>query len=207
MGEEKQQRVEKNEGPRHPLKANDSERRIVMKRNEHGSTLAGLTGRPKYVSDRPGVDPAARDEEVIGKAVHVKQNDGVYLLRAARTESDDEPFGAPANGSAKMKMSGGGMAARENKGAQRLKSGVQGIDLGFEARDLGRNQAKGGAAMSFRRLRQAEVGADVEQLVLDTGKHSIERGKFRLGGVESRQADSSIGFIHRAEGLDAQVRL
>src|SRR5215212_6803059 len=170
MREKKQQRVEKNERAGHPLKTNDLERGIVMKRNEHGSTLAGLTGRPEHVANGPGVDPAAGDEEVIGKPVHVMENEGVHLLRAAGAERDDQPFGAPANGSAQMKMGSGGMAAGKHEGTQGFEFGVQAIDPGFEPGYLLRKQAQGRAAMPFRKLGQAEVGADVEKLVLDAGE-------------------------------------
>ena len=59
--------------------------------------------------------------------------------------------------------------------------------------------------MPLRGLGQAEVGADIEKLVLDAGEHGVECGKFRQDGVKPRQANCGIGFIHGAEGLDAQV--
>ena len=52
-------------------------------------------------------------------------------------------------------------------------------------------------------LRQAEIGLDVEQIVLDAAKRRIERGIAR--GVQTNQPDRGVHLVERAVGRDAQI--
>ena len=54
-------------------------------------------------------------------------------------------------------------------------------------------------------FRQAEIGLDVEQVVLDARQRRIERGIAR--GVQPDDADHGVDLVERAVGVDAQVVL
>ena len=50
-----------------------------------------------------------------------------------------------------------------------------------------------------------QVGAEVEQVVLDARQHGVE---LRQGaGVQAGEADAGVGLVDRAVGLDARVAL
>src|SRR5262249_39846172 len=54
-------------------------------------------------------------------------------------------------------------------------------------------------------LGQAEIGLDVEQIVLDVRQHGVERAV--VTGVEPREADHRVDLVQRAIDGDAQVVL
>src|SRR5262249_39364060 len=54
-------------------------------------------------------------------------------------------------------------------------------------------------------FRQTKVGLDVEKIVLNAGKRSIER--LVAGRVQSHQADNGIDFVQGAIGFNAKVVL
>src|SRR5262249_49490523 len=59
------------------------------------------------------------------------------------------------------------------------------------------------AAGSFALVGRAQVGAEVEQIVLNARQHGVD---LRVGaGGEPRKADGGIDFIHGAVGGDAQI--
>ena len=50
---------------------------------------------------------------------------------------------------------------------------------------------------------EAEVGLDIEQVVLDAAERGIER--LVAGGMQAHEADYRIDLVDRAVGLDPQV--
>ena len=51
-------------------------------------------------------------------------------------------------------------------------------------------------------LGRAEIGAQVEKIVLDAGEHRVRVGPVQR--VQADEADRRIGFIDRAESLDPE---
>ena len=49
-----------------------------------------------------------------------------------------------------------------------------------------------------------EIGAEIEEVVLDAREHGIERG-MAASRMEPRQADRGVGLIERAVGLDTEI--
>ncbi len=86
------------------------------------SALAGGCPGDHSTSPTPGVDPAAGDEKVIGKPVHIRRGPRPFTFSARPSgKGDDQPFGAPANGAAEMEMGGG----RDGRPAKRRSARVQ----------------------------------------------------------------------------------
>ena len=55
---------------------------------------------------------------------------------------------------------------------------------------------------------RAEIGAEVEHVVLDACQHRIEPGQRRVGrGRQAGEADGAVGLVNRAVGFDAQIIL
>ena len=95
----------------------------------------------------------------------------------------------------------------KHEGAQGFERGIEFVDLGFEPRRLGGNDAQGLVAQVLAGIGHAKIGAQIEEVVLDAGQHGIELGEIRRAGVKPGDADRRIGLVHRAIGLDAQVVL
>jgi hypothetical protein len=91
--------------------------------------------------------------------------------------------------------------ARQDERAQRSKIGVEPVDLAFDPIDLRVGDGQPRAAGPL--LRQAKVGLDVEQVVLDAPQRRIERGVAR--GVQADEADRGVDLVERAVGRDAQI--
>ncbi len=88
---------------------------------------------------------------------------------------------------------------------ERAQGGVHRINVMFQAFDLRRDDAQcPGSAIAA--LRRAEIGAEIEQIVLYQGQHRVGRlVRLWVGGdMEPRQADRGIGLIDGAERLDPQ---
>ena len=57
---------------------------------------------------------------------------------------------------------------------------------------------------------QAEIGAEIEEIVLDPRQRRLDRGERRLlgaAGVQPREADRAIGFVDVAHRREARVVL
>jgi hypothetical protein len=88
-----------------------------------------------------------------------------------------------------MEMGGGGAAAREDKRVERPQACIHQVDLLFETRDLGGCNAQG-APPAFRR---GQVGAEIEQIVLDAVQHRVRFGI----GMQPGQADRCVRLVDR----------
>ena len=76
---------------------------------------------------------------------------------------------------------------------------VHRVDLGFEPLHLRGDDAQRSSA-ALAALGRAQIGAEIEQIVLDARQHRVGLGI----GMEPRQADRGVGLVDRAERLDPQ---
>jgi hypothetical protein len=75
------------------------------------------------------------------------------------------------------------------------------IDVALEPLDLARQHPQAfGLALA---LGHREIGAEIEQVVLDQAQHRIEFA--RVAKVQPHHADGGVGFVHGAIGGDAQI--
>ncbi len=99
--------------------------------------------------------------------------------------------------------------ARQHERAQRVELGVERVDVALEPLDLARRDAQARVRFS-RRRRRAEIGAEIEEIVLSPRQRLFDWGKRRLAARadrEAREADDAIGLVDFAESLDPRVVL
>ena len=87
----------------------------------------------------------------------------------------------------------------QDEGGEGLEIGVETIDFGFEPLDLRCRDAERIRALAGR----AEIGAEVEKIVLDARQHLVHLTL----GMEPSQADSGVGLVDRAISGDAEIVL
>ena len=73
-----------------------------------------------------------------------------------------------------MQRRGGRRAARQHEGAQGRQLGVQLVDLVLQALDLGLADAQAFALRLALAFGRGEIGAEIEQIVLDPRQHGID---------------------------------
>jgi hypothetical protein len=95
-------------------------------------------------------------------------------------------------------------SAGQHEGFQRLKLRIHRIDFPFQPLDLGIDDTQGRIRRVFL-LRRAQVGAQIEQVVLNAHQHRIGHGI--AGGVQSGDADHRVGLVDGAIGGDAGIVL
>ena len=128
---------------------------------------------------------------------------GVTLSSGLVVELGDQPLGAPAHGAGEMEIGGRRAPSRQDEGSQRLELVIEPVDLGLEPIDLRRGDREPRAARPLALAGRGEIGADVEQVVLDARQRRVERGILR--GMQPGDADHGIRLIERAVGGDAQI--
>ena len=116
---------------------------------------------------------------------------------------DDHPLGAPADRAREMQIGRGGRSAGQHEGAQRRQLGIERVDLVFQPLHLLGVDGEPRAARPLALVGRAEIGREVEQIVLDARQHRVDRGRIR--GVQPRDADRGIDLVDDAVGGDAQV--
>src|SRR5712691_7147480 len=103
-----------------------------------------------------------------------------------------------------MEVGGSGAAAGQDERIERTQGGIHLVDLALEPRDLRRDDAQCPRRLVPWRapplFGRAQIGAQIEQIVLDARQHLIGLAV----GMKPRQSDRGIGFIDRAKGRDAQ---
>ena len=100
----------------------------------------------------------------------------------------------------------GRMTAGQNEGPQGRQRLIERIDLPFQPLDLGGNDPQRLLPLLDAALRRAEIGPEIEQIVLDQPQHLVERRKSGLRQVQPHHADDRVGLVDRAIGLDPQRR-
>src|SRR5271165_3603584 len=119
--------------------------------------------------------------------------------RAERLVSE---LGPPRYRASEMEVGGGRRPARQDKRVERPQRRVYRVDLAFEALDLGRGDAQCSSRASAL-FRGAQVGAEVEEVVLNAAEHFVCR---RIG-MQPGDSDRRICFVDGAIGGDAQCVL
>ena len=157
------------------------ERIVVVERNDHASPRRVPRQRfcarhPQHVARALVVDGAARDEQEIRQAVDVAAAPPPRRSSPGVGELDDQALGAPADGAREMQIGGGRRAARQHEGAQRRELGVERVDLVLRAASPARLDGEPLAARALALVGRAEVGAEVEQIVLDARQHGVDAG-------------------------------
>ena len=94
-------------------------------------------------------------------------------------------------------------AARQHERFQRRKLVIEPVDFAFEPIDLRLRHRQPRATRAFALAGRAQIGADVEQIVLDARQRGIEHSI--AAGMQPRDADRRIGLVERAVGGDAQI--
>jgi hypothetical protein len=101
-------------------------------------------------------------------------------------------------------------AARQHERAQRLEPGVERVDGMLERLDLRRRNAQRRARLFVRLARKAEIGAEIEQVVLDSLQHRLDRdiGRIAPGADrDERKPDRAIGLVDIAHRHNPRVAL
>ena len=78
------------------------------------------------------------------------------------------------------------------------------------ALNLRRRDAQDRARRFVRLAREAEIGAEIEQIVLDSRQHRLDReigGVARIAHRKQRETDGAIRFVNVAHRCDARVAL
>src|SRR6202034_511219 len=138
--------------------------------------LSVLARLPEHVARPPAIGVTACDEKEIGEPVDVFENLGRDAVVRLVLEFGDQPLDAPADGASEMQVRRGRAAAWQHEGAQRLQRRVEAIDLGFQPLHLLVGHREPRAAGPFALARRAQIGTDVEQIVLDARQRGIELG-------------------------------
>ena len=143
---------------------------------------------------------------MIGQAVDVGDGKGVDGLGPGQL--GDRPFGAANDGAGEMEGGRGLGAARQDETLERREFRVHAVDFGFQAVDLCLDDAKRAfgalcASLILAPMGPAEIGAEVEEVVLDTRKRRVGLAR----GVEPGEPDDGVGLIHRAQRGDPGIVL
>jgi len=117
---------------------------------------------------------------------------GCRLIAVCRDRRPRRTLGPPGDRRGQVEVGRGGASPGQDEGAQRLQLGVVPIAIGFELVDPGAAYPQGLIGIA-RTQRSGEVGADVEEVVLDAqqgGAHIVAD----VAGSQ-RDADGRIGLI------------
>src|SRR5690625_717155 len=155
---------------------------------------------PEDIAGAVLVRRARGHEEPVREAVEIADGLAVHLLGPGKL--DRQPFGPAADRTAEMEMRRQRAAPRKHEAPERFQMPVHGVDLGFEPEHLRLDDAKRRVFGLFirRHVRPAEIGAKIEEIILNAGKRLVEIAR----SVEARKADGRIGLVHRAIGRDPQ---
>src|SRR5262245_45223599 len=100
-----------------------------------------------------------------------------------------------------MQIGRGGATTGQDERLEWSKICIEPVNLRLQPRDLSIGHGEPRTAWAL--FSKAEIGFDIEQIVLDTAKRSIER--FVAFDVQTDQANHSIDLVDCAVSLDAQV--
>src|SRR5882757_457737 len=172
--------------------------------------LARPARHPEHVCSAVIIQPPCEYEQVVGETVDVLDRLWVDLLLGGKPGY--APFGAARDGAGKMQPRGRLAATRQDEGIQRLKVGVHGVDLFLQPLDLRGHDAQRLLAALALAFGRAEIGAEIEQVVLEAAEHGIGLGEplaaqHGAGDRAARQPDDRIGFVGRAVGFYARIVL
>ena len=99
------------------------------------------------------------------------------LIGCSAASRGHAPLGAARDGAGEMQPGRRLAAAGQDEGIERLKLGVHGVDLVLQPLDLRRHDAQRLLAALALAFGRAEIGAEIEQVVLDAGQHGVGFGE------------------------------
>src|SRR5262245_6292493 len=103
-----------------------------------------------------------------------------------------------------MQVGSGWAPARQDERLERRKLLIEAVNLALKPRHLRLADSQPRAARPLADFRwHAEIGPDVEQIILDARERRIECAI--TYHMQARDADHGVDLIERAIGLDAQV--
>lgn len=138
---------------------------------------------------------AGKDEEVVGKAVHVFYQQGVHV--ALGGEVKDAPLGAAADGARDVAGGDGGRAAGQDEVTHGRQGGVHAVDGLLEEEDV--LLADGDFRKGIPGFR-CQIAPGIEKAALDFDKFVRCRGSTRQSAYH---ADVAVEFIHGPVGYQA----
>jgi hypothetical protein len=119
-----------------------------------------------------------------------------------------------------MKCGGARRATRQHKRPERLQRGIHRVDLTLEAHDLLGHDPQRLVGQRLAAIGQAQVGAEIEQIVLDAPEHRVDIDGGIIGWhgsdvchcrggreVHPRHANRGVGLVDGAVCGDAQAIL
>src|SRR5215831_516499 len=169
--------------------------------------LAILPRHPQYVVGAFAIEESAGDEQEIRQAVDVLERRRRHLLARLVGKLDHQPLAAPAHRAGEMQMGGRRRAAGQHERAQRAELGIECVDLLLEPRHLrvADGEPRAARPLALGLIGRAEIGAEIEQVVLDARQHGVDRRL--VPGVQARKAEAGVELVDGAVGGDAQVVL
>ena len=140
-------------------------------------------------------------EQKIGKPVEIGREAPVHRLDFGQRHHP--AFGAPHHGARQMEPRRRRRAARQHEGIERRQGFVERIDLGLQPRHLAGLDAQ--LSVAGVRAWRRNVGAQIEQVVLDARQNLFESGiAGRRGRMDGGKADDRAGLVDAALGLDSR---
>jgi EAL domain-containing protein (putative c-di-GMP-specific phosphodiesterase class I)/GGDEF domain-containing protein len=151
---------------------------------------------PEYLAARfVAREHARQHEEQIREAVQVLERIGSDILDARQRPG--AALGAAAHRACHVAGGSCRAAARQNELLERRQGFVEGVELALEPLHIGRRD--------HAVPRNAELAAEVEQIVLHLGEAAPRR--FGQPGDGEHHADGAIRLVHRTVGFDPQAFL
>ena len=144
-------------------------------------------------------DPTREHEEMIREPVEIGQRQWIERGR----DRDRRALGTPDDCPGKMKLGRAARAGRQDEAAQRLQILVHPVDLALEPVDLLGDDAQHHLGRREILAGGGEIGAEIEQFVLDPAEH---RRRFSLD-MEQGDADRAVRLVDVADRGQARIGL
>ena len=174
------------------------------------STHAAFAGNPQHVFAAVVIGDSAEHEEQVTEAIEVTDSFAAHGFGFVGVKGHADAFGAADDGASEVERSGEGRAAWQDETVEGLEGVVVLVDGFFQSRGLRGDDAQTRAGLLVFGDGRREVGAEVEEIVLN---ESQNRGDFGGGvavstvGGDDGEADGGVGFVNGAVGFDAEIVL
>jgi phage FluMu protein Com len=172
----------------------------------HSTALARAPGHPQHVGLPILVVDTGQYEEQIGKTVQVDETLRIDGLVAS--QRDGCALGPPANGARQVQIRGGGRSAGHDEAVQGRQGRIEPVDGRFQPGDLFGRYAQMAAGRFLGFHGPAQIGAHVEEVVLNAAQQlSIPGRRLLHRPVGQEYAQDRIEFVHFAVRYDTGVIL
>lgn len=153
--------------------------------------------RPQDILAPLVVGIAASNKKMIGKTIDVLNGRGPHFFPLRQFHH--QPFGTARNRARQMKVGRKWRTSRQHKRIERGQIGIHGVDFTLQSSDLRFGDAQSAFA-SAALFGHRKIGAQIEQIVLDTAEHGVHFAH----GMKTAKPHGRVGFVHRSVGGDAQ---